>query len=325
MLWLHVATYGQGGNIGELVKKGTELHDAGKYAEAASMYQQALAIDPNPSLAHYELSYTLTAMKSYEQAIEHANKVIVLHGREEEHAYMVRGNAQDLMGKPNDALVTYKAGLKKFPTSYLLNYNIALTCNSLKQYAEAENYAIEAIKTNEQHASSHVLLGTIAYMQGKRVQAQLAWCFFLLLEPDSKRSKDAFTLLKGSLLSGVTEKDDHSTISISGDKDEFTSIDLAVQLVVALNREKKKSIDDQFMNATSALFEIADEIKESEKHSSNIWWDMYIPFFYKLAKSNQSTTFCNYISQTETARSWVSAHPAEINKLKQWYKANTKQ
>src|SRR5688572_30561290 len=118
--------FAQNAETETFIRKGISLHDKGDFKGALAQYEKALEIDKKSPLAHYEMASTYFAMKSYDNAIEHADKVLDLKSGNEEEAYVLKGTALDVMGKPEEAIKTYRKGIKQFPQSYLMQYNIAL-------------------------------------------------------------------------------------------------------------------------------------------------------------------------------------------------------
>lgn len=62
----------------ELYNQADQLRADGKLEEAVAKLQEALAIDPNYTLAHSALAVTLQRMGKHAEAIEHGKKVCEL-------------------------------------------------------------------------------------------------------------------------------------------------------------------------------------------------------------------------------------------------------
>ena len=290
------------------------------------MFKEALKIDKKSPLANYEIANTYLAIKEYSKAIKHANTVIKVNKQYVGSAFILKGTALDLQGKSKDAIKTYKKGIKKDPTNYLLHYNLALTAFNTKDYKQAEKSTTNAIKNNPQHGSSHMLLSYAMNAQGKRVPTTLAAFYFLMVEPNTQRSQGVLQLLESKLDQGVKKTGENKiTISISPDTDnEFSAAELSLSMLAATkNIEENKDKTDQelFIDNTKSFFSILGEMKNDEKKS--FWWTFYVNFFDDMVKAGHNETFCYYINQTkedEAIEEWLEKNDAKFKAFSNWVK-----
>jgi lipopolysaccharide biosynthesis regulator YciM len=317
--------FAQDTEIEKIVAGGIQFHDKQQYKEAIDVYKKALALDENSALTHYELATTYFAMKDYGKAIEHSEKVIKLNKKHLEAAYVLKGSAEDITGKTKDAVKTYKAAIKKYPGSYLLHYNLALTSYNTKEFEQAENSLQSALQENPKHSSSHLLLGYLMADQSKRVKSLLALYNFLLVEPNSQRSADAYKLLHSQLKKGVTKGGDNTiniTLSMDSKKDDFGPAEMMISMLEAsknIDENKKKSDQQLFSENTGSLFAVLGELKGKNK---SFWWTYYVDFFYSLKKNEHVETFTYYISQPArdtVVDSWLKENNMKIDAFSKWY------
>lgn len=324
-LFLTVRLFGQKENVTELVSQGTELHDQGKYDLAIAKYKAALDIDKNSTVANYELSFTYMTIEKYDDAIKYSRRVIEQNSDNQQGAYVVLGSSLDLKGKPKDAIKAYEEGLTKFHNSNLLNYNLAYTAYGIGDYSKAEQAAINAIIAKPTHGSSHIILATVMKAKGERVKALLSLYYFLLLEPNSKRSITNLNILKSMLNEGVEKKsgnDININIPSSASKDSIWG---AAEMMVSLlgasrytDENKGKSDMELFVETNRSLFSILGELK---KNNSNIWWDLYVTKFYDLVQSNNYEAYSYYISQSINSievNNWIADNQVKMNSFKIW-------
>jgi tetratricopeptide (TPR) repeat protein len=324
-LLLSINLLGQDDKIRELVSQGTELHDQGKYDEAISKYKAALDIDMNSTMANYELSYTYMATGQYENAIKFSKKVLDQNTNNQHEAYIVLGSSLDMLGKPDKAIKAYEEGLTKFPESNLLNYNLALTLFNQKEYDKAENAAINAVLAKPTHGSSHIILSAIMQSKGERVKALLPLYYFLMLEPNSRRSTRNYNSLRNLLGQGVEMKSDKKinvTVPFSASKDSvFGAAEMMVSLIEAsryTEESKGKSDMESFIETNSKFFGILGELKKENK---GIWWELYVPKFYDLIQTKNLEAFSYYISQSansDTINTWIANNSDKMNQFKEW-------
>ena len=102
-------------DLDALVKEGVTLHDSGQYEEALSKYNAVLAVDKNHYLANYEKSYTLMALRKYEECIEISKFLLKSFpdGNSNAAVYINYGTCFDLLGKAKQAVSIYNDGIKK--------------------------------------------------------------------------------------------------------------------------------------------------------------------------------------------------------------------
>lgn len=324
-LFLTLNLIGQDDKLKELVSQGTELHDQGKYDEAIAKYKAALDIDKNSTLANYELSFTYMATEQYDNAVKYSKKVLDQNTDNQHGAYIVLGSSLDMLGKPEKAIKAYEDGLTKFPESNLLNYNLALTLYNQKEYEKAEKAAINAILAKPTHGSSHLVLSAIMQAKGERVKALLPLYYFLMLEPNSKRSPNNYNSLKKLLGQGVEKKDNKNidvNIPFSASKDSvFGAAEMMVSLLEAsryTDENKGKSDMDIFIETNSGFFSILGELKKENK---GIWWDLYVSRFYDLVQTKNQEAFSYYISQSANSanvKTWISNNSDKMDQFKEW-------
>lgn len=288
--------------INAILKEGIALHDAGKYDEAIKTYEKGLELEPNAQILYYEIAYANYAKGNHKAAIKKAKKAIKLGGKNTANAYILLGNTQDIMGKPKKAVKTFKKAIKEYPDSYLLQYNLGLTSFNLNELEQAETALIEAASINPAHASSHYLLGFTKMNQERNVQALLAFTFFLLLEPDSKRAENALKSTENIL--GIHKKvEETNTVYLSlnalQDESEFST----AEVMLSLSNASIKMKTDSMTNVTEeekfhiALEKIYAFLKESKKDQDDFWWSFYVDIYTDILEHDHFETFCYFITQ----------------------------
>jgi tetratricopeptide (TPR) repeat protein len=321
LIFMFSYTFGQNQEIENLVQKGIEFHDKGEYKKAIEFYQKALSIDPNSSLANYEIAFSYFSDKDYKNAEIYSKKVIDLKKDNLLAAYIAYGNALDMQGQTKKAIKSYEKAIKDFD-NYLLYYNYAITCFNSGETDKAYDAAIKAINNNSSHASSHLILSKIMEKKGSRIKAMLPLYFFLLLEPNSSRSAIEYQTLRNYIDHGVSQTSEKNiNVVVPMDKDpDFGAAEMMISLSKASNsleENKGKSDLDLFAENNDGLFNILGELK---KDNSGFWWDFYIPFFYEMANENLTKPFSYYISLSkgEEINEWIESNNDEFEKFKNW-------
>lgn len=324
-LWV-TGLYAQETVITNYINQGIKLHDKGDYNSAIDFYKKALLIEPASASANYEMATSYFALQQYKNTIKYADKVIAINTINVDQAYMLKGSTYDVLGKPQDAVKTYKKALQKYTGNHLLYYNLALTSFNLKNYKDTEEALQKALKLNQLHASSHFLLGLCMVVQQKRVPAILALYNFLLLEPKSKRAGAALQTLEEELAKGVKKENKKSTtitLPFKKDDDEFYTAELMLGLLESSKTNetnKTKTAPDLFAENTNSFFTILGEMQKDKK---GFWWKFYVDYFYTLSTKNHTQALCYYITQSKdnTYEEWIKDknNLTKMEEFSEWY------
>jgi tetratricopeptide (TPR) repeat protein len=324
------SAYGQD-ILGNLVKIGIEFHDKGEYESAIEIYKKALIIDPNSEFANYEIAMTYMYTEDFESCVKHSDKVISKDGEYVLPAYVTKGSCLDYLGRTNESIALFKKGLKKFGDHYLIYYNLGYNYCKINESEEAEEALTNAIHCNASHASSHLLMGYLMTDLHNKSRSLMSLYYFLMLEPDSDRARQAYELLQkqyGSQVEGDQENPDQVNIFLDPEIDsEFGPADMMVSMLEAVrtsDRQEGKSEEKIFLENTRSFFTILGEMKK--KKCRGVWWDFYVPFFYDLAISEHLETYCHYISQTtsEFSKNWIENHEEAVNQFNNWIRGYQK-
>ncbi|RVU01366.1 tetratricopeptide repeat protein [Mucilaginibacter limnophilus] len=315
--------FGQDGKTAALlVEEGIKLHDEGKYSESIEKYKEALKADPENQNAKYEMAYTYFSSGKVKEAIPILEKIIKFGTGDRGGAYDLLGSAYDDEGQPQKAIDTYLAGVKNSPDYQRLYFNLGITYNRLNKYAEAEKWAIESIKRQPEHASSHRLLGEVVLKQNRQIQAILAYSNFLLLEPQTERAGVTFKTLQDLLKKGVTKTGDKSiTVTISENQLKPGSGTEQLMLSTSAASIVGKGLPpvEELTELLTTIYNISGEL--AAKKSNDFFSKFYTEYFYKLAQSGNMPAFARFISLSaygDENRQWFKDNEAKLNAFSQW-------
>ncbi|WP_324025290.1 tetratricopeptide repeat protein [Maribacter sp. BPC-D8] len=307
------------------IKEGIQYHDNGEYDNAITAYTKALEIDPVSTIAHYEMSLSYFSKGDYEEAVKYSDFVLK---QKEDHmleATLTKGSSLDMLGKTKESIKLFEKAIKQKQSHYLLHFNLGINYYKQNALDKAEEHLIKAIELNPNHSSSHLILSYIHNQKGNKVQTLLASHYFLFLEPNSERSKEAFKNLQNNFSGNVTKDSKKpNTINIlldmNNDK-QFGAAELMISMLEAsksIEENKDKTDEEMFKENTESFFKILGELKEDS--NKNIWWTFYVPFFYDLAKSDHLETYCQYISQIKNQESlkWLAVNENKLREFDAW-------
>jgi len=326
------ALQAQTGELQNLVNQGVNLYDNGKYDEAIEKFEAALKIDPKSDLANYEIALVYFALGKYDRCVEHCDKALGPKSVVEDQAYMLKGNALDMAGKPQEAIKVYQKSIKNNPDNNLTHYNLGLTYYKVNDFENAEKSLQNALQLKNTHAGSHLVLGYLMIDKGERLKSILALFNFLLLEPKGKRAEDAYRRLQDQLSKGVKKTGDNTiTISMAppdGKADEFRSAEMMISLLEAAKTTEKnadKTEEQLFVQNTESLFGMLGGLQKDKK---GFWWDFYVRFYNDMNEEKHVEALCYFISQTKEnnapVQAWLQANAGKVEKLMQWVNGYTR-
>ena len=311
----------------ELIREGVSLHDRRDFDGAISRYEQVLKENPNNVLALYEIAFAYFEKKEYQKTLDYAYKLAQFKSDLLPRVYVQIGNAQDELGEPKKAVETYKAGIKLFPSSFLIHYNLAITYNKLGEHEEARKAVKKSAGFNPQHPSSQLLLASLFDRGAYKTPALLAACRFLVLEPNSQRSAGALNLVAKSMQAGVAPGKDANTINIFVDtstkKDEgdFGAIDFVISLTKAAEKMDAKKGKTEMQVLVSSFETTFAVLGEQKADNSKFTWKFYVPYFVEMKKQGHVEAFVYYTNQRRGApevKEWLSQHRHTVANFLAW-------
>jgi tetratricopeptide (TPR) repeat protein len=269
-----------------LVKEGMKLYDDKKYNEAIEKYNQALKIDSGYLFADYEVALSLYALDKGQEGLTYLKKVIAANTSLNAAAY-------DLSG-----LIYFRS----------------------KQYAEAEKCAIGAIKADPKNAGSQRMYALVCFHQNKRANALLGLCSFILLEPQTARSAEAYGNIQHILKGGVL-KPEPGVANYPPDADTYDLNHAITNAVAEADKQKYATEADLLAAQLKNIFIAVGQL--AAKQTGNDFFRNYLAaYFYKLAQSPNMPAFARLINQsTSESAAWAKANAQQMTDLDNWVKA----
>ncbi|HEY4325998.1 MAG TPA: tetratricopeptide repeat protein [Mucilaginibacter sp.] len=306
-----------------LINQGIALNDSGKYIEAIAKYQEALRKDTSNLQALYEMSYTLSISGKPKDAIPYLEKVASTNTYPE--AYDLLASIYDDEHDFVKSVSYYKLGIIAFPDYQRLRFNLGISYLRQKMYPEAEQAAIKAIELNPKHASSHRLYALATYAQDKRGMSLLAWCSFLLLEPQTKRSAEGYKYVDKLINYGITKTGEKSIVmSVSAKDTEGPNFLMPISVIAATSDKVGLSRADSLALQLKSIFEISERF--AGKTRDSFYTTFFSDYFKNLVSSNNMPAFARFISVAayqEDNLKWFKENGAQLKALQDW-SANTK-
>lgn len=316
------------------VDEGIELHDAGKYDEALSKYNEALILDKDNSFALYEKAMTLEALKRYDEAVETSKYILKLYPNDDNKTvYVTYGNALDHMGKPDLALKIYDEGLKKHPSYYHLYFNKGITLATSRKIEEAIKAFQASTKLNPNHPGSFNALAVLS--SSNRIASILASSRYLILDNKSTRAKGNLDAIISLMNKGVSKQGDNS-ISLTIDENtlskvnkkrksenDFATADVVLSMSAALDFDEKNKNKTDIEKFAEKFKSICGALDETKKNQQGYFWEFLAPYFIEMKNRNLIEPFSNIIflsANNGHATEYSSLNPDKIDEFYLWSK-----
>jgi len=283
-----------------------ELENNGNYQEAVTLYLTVSSSDTSYIEIQSKLMSTYNDLKKHDEAIKIGNAIKDEFSEVRNTIYINLGNAYLAKGDVEKSRFIYNEGLKLFPQSYVLLYNLGITHHRSKEYEKAVESFQKSLKINPYYANNHLMLGYISALQGHITKSFLSYMTYLSINPNNN---SALIFLNNLANSGVREE---GSIASFSDNTVFEYYDNLIKSEAALDSRFKQNVDFN-----------ADLVKQSElllsklryiEHSNNFWMDQYVPLYIDLEKSQLSSAFIYYIlksTNNEEVKKWIDRHDKE--------------
>lgn len=205
------------------------MDDKGDYDGAIKLLEKSEKLDPKNIIYAYEIAYALYSQKKYNDAIKRLKKITAHKDATDQH-FQLLGNSYDIIGKPDDAIETYKEGLKKFPNSGKLYLEQGIVEYFRKNYDESIRLWEEGVKAEPTFASNYYWLGKIFSYTEERIWSVMYGEIFMNLERNTDRTAEMSEILFKTYKEAIIFSSDTSsevrfskrtTIDVKSIKDEF--------------------------------------------------------------------------------------------------------
>ena len=165
---------------------GAALYNAGKNAEAAAKFEEAVKGKPDLIAGWEALARVRMKMKDYPKAIEAATKALDL-APDESDMFSVLFDAYTATGDKAKA-AEWK---KKMPVDAVAAFNAAAAAINQNNDAEGEPLLKQAIAANDKFAPAYFELGMLYVRSGKMAEAKTNLQKYLQLDPNGKNAPTA--------------------------------------------------------------------------------------------------------------------------------------
>lgn len=312
--------------VNEYINEGIKFHDEGRYDKAVQKYKMALELEPNNSLALYELTYSYMVSKKNEECIETANKGLEIESNLQKKLIVALGSCYSRLGKIEEAIKSFEDGLEIDPTDSHLHLNIAVTLSNIQRDKQAIIHLKEAIKFSNGYASPYYFIAEIYRTTNYRIPAMYFYMQFVLLEPNTKRSQDASKKIYSLLSLGLEPKENgdmtiYANPDFPKDEGDFSSLELALSLTAAASttedKKNSKTEAERHTEAITNFIQICSEL-EDQNLISTFTWQYAAKNMIALQNSADFDTYAYILAEKAgmpAATNWLDENQAKIEKM----------
>lgn len=297
----------------DLIKDGRQLSSQKNYAGAIEKYKSALAIEPENSQANYQLAFALFASGKGPDGLPYLDKVVNANNNAPLTAasYSLMGSIYGNTKQLPKAIDAYKNGIKADSTNQRIYYNLGIVQYRSKLYTDAEQSFANAVKRDSADAGSVRMFALTTFHENKRVEAILGFCRFLQLEPNSKRSAEAFGNLQNILQRGSLQTEEGYQPTSATKAEAFTQNKIINKVLAGFMTRKYASPTALLTAQLKELFAaFGDKYK-------------YAVYYNGLSQTDNFETFVKIISQSslpENAK-WVKDNADKAATYEAWTKS----
>ena len=278
-----------------LVTEGIKFYEQAKYDDAIAKFKDALKQDDKNPHANYELALTLVTTKATKEAVPYLEKVIKSKSNVTVSAYDLLGSIYDMEGKGKLAIEQFKKGIE-FDSKYQrIHFNYAITLAKLGKTKEAIIEIENSLRLDPKHASSHRIYGALNAMnKGNKIIPLLAYCNFLMLEPNTPRSLAIYNAIK-DLLKQESGSNVLTLDSSSDDKD-LNAANMGVSMALISTSSLKDFFEQDLLAfRLKSIIALTGELS-AKKSDKSFFWSFYADYFNKLNNSDLVNVLARVIS-----------------------------
>ena len=342
-------------SVEELMKKGIEHHDAREFKQAIEAYNEALEIDSNSMIANYEIALSYLALRDYRNAKIFSTKVINSDDKDLlKGAIGVKSESLAETGNVDEAITLLENALRKLGNDYYLHFNLALNYFKKGDLDKTLHHVDNAIHLDKTQSGAYLLSAYALSDKEIWVQSMLSFQIFLLMEPDSHRSKNAFEeMLQVMQVKESTEKpversfiqkqmerksqkNDSNVTSkkippletIQGVNRELIynaiqntkdSLRIAMSVDTLTTDSTDTALYNSFKEVTRTIFTILSN--ENDETKQGFIWNFHVPVITTILNSSHFDTYCRYISVAYFPESlkWWEDNQESAAKFVRWF------
>ncbi|MBR1770229.1 MAG: tetratricopeptide repeat protein [Bacteroidales bacterium] len=306
---------------------GLKAIEEGRWLEAEHLFIKAIDKGEDKLKCSYELAWAYYCNKEYPKAIKTLSPFITDTADAALcDVYQLLGNAYDENGQTNKAVSIYDEGLKKYP----LAANLYLEKGNIKykegEYREALYWYEKGIEADPNFASNYYRAAKVFLMSTEVVWGVLYGEIFMILEPESSRSREFSKELFDAYFecidtkSGKAETNFNNGVIVYSDSFERKTLFPSVfdKLMTKAAQGKR------YLNLAS-LIQIRKDFLSLLSREEKDFDNPLFKYERELINNGLFEAYNYYLfayGSTKESSSWINSHKAQWNKLIKYLQSN---
>lgn len=302
-------------NSKEVIARGIELHDAGKYKEAIAEYQKVAASDTNYADVLHEMVLSYYADSNYVAAEKWVKKGLERFPGKKVAYLRLLADIYDDTKRIDEAIGVYDSILAMNKYDYLTYFNKGICLYRQEKNGEAEANFQKTVMLNPYYSSAHYFLGQINLLKGNLTEAMMCFTSNLFVNPGNKYYQKSVGYLSSISKVNTTIDEYLKNYKPSG-ANNFEAVQEIIVSKIALdkNYKLKADLEDQVVRQLQVLFEKL-EFSEGDK---GFYMQYYVPFFRSIWDGKNFEPFVFYIFSElniDKVKSYVKKEKKDIEKM----------
>lgn len=295
-------------NSGEVIEQSRILKDSSKFEESIKLLLTIPKRDTNYVFMLSELAQLYNSNKQYDKALETANEVLKKFTAYEIDIMRVKGVALFNLNEFDSSVTYLEKEIEKRPFEYRLLYALGTIYYDHKDYEKAADYFFRVLSFYPFHAGSHLNLGRIGMLSGRKSHAMMAFGMYLSI---NNNDNPRLVLLNNFLSNQITDDGSLKLSSPNG----FEKLDQIIRSKIALDESFKTSV--QFKVAVVNQYEMFfSQLGTVKANSDDRWMKHYLPVYTAIKEQNLIEPFIYHIvksSDKEEVKKWLNKNEKTLN------------
>ena len=166
-------------NASEIITRGKDLYDSGKYKESIAQYLTVPKRDTGYVNMLSELALSYIANEEYDKALASCEEGLEKASPFRSHLLRSQAIATDRKGDYDKAVALFNKAIEAYPADFILVYNLGITHYNHEAYEKAVDCFFKVLSLNPFHPGSHLNLGRLSAGQGKKTHTMLSFGMYL--------------------------------------------------------------------------------------------------------------------------------------------------
>ncbi len=300
--------------------------DEQKWFEAEHLLLKAMDKEENKLKCSYELAWIYYSNREFDKAIKTLTPFLQEKDSVPSDIYQLLGNVYDEKGLTNKAVDIYNLGLQKYPNAGCLYLELGNIKYKEGNYRQALYWYEKGIETEPMYASNYYRAAKVFLMSTEMIWGVMYGEIFMILEPESNRSKEFSKELFDAYKECITIDKNSLRVNFNND------------IIVYSDSFERKNmfplIFDSLMQKSFAgknFVSIANLIQVRKKFISLIYrqardFDNPLFEYQKTLMDNNLFEAYNYYlfayGNTKESSFWINSNKTQWNKLIKYLKNN---